>query len=63
MTRWEARELDSEDDNSHTFLGCLKHHALKATAFRFAASNQKGSCFTILDSRGSSMLYPRCYSS
>lgn len=39
MTRWEARELDSEHDNSHAFLGCLKCHELKATAFRFAASN------------------------
>ena len=39
MTRWEARELDSEDDNSHAFMGCLKCHELKATAFRFAASN------------------------
>ncbi len=39
MPRWKARELDSEDDVSHPFLGCLKHYALKATAFHFAASN------------------------
>jgi len=36
MTRWEARELDSEDGISHAFLGCLKHHVLKATAFEIS---------------------------
>ena len=39
MTWFEAREVDSEDDVDCPFLACLKHHALKATAFHFAASN------------------------
>ncbi len=41
----EARELESEDDVSHPFLGCLKHYALKATAFHFAASHPENDVF------------------